>query len=118
MFCTPKEQETCDVEKRGCEGCYYSYEENIINRVKRRINELKLDYAIDNLDLVAIEGLLNLYNQEKEKINDLQGRIIDAVNYINDNCIDTNVDGTKKEIANIEDLEELKNILGGKYLYE
>ena len=24
MFCTSKEQETCDVEKRTCEGCYYS----------------------------------------------------------------------------------------------
>lgn len=22
--CTEKEQETCDVEKRGCEGCYYN----------------------------------------------------------------------------------------------
>ena len=22
--CTNKEQETCDVEKRGCEGCYYN----------------------------------------------------------------------------------------------
>lgn len=24
MNCTNKEQETCDVEKRGCEGCYYN----------------------------------------------------------------------------------------------
>ena len=24
MFCTSKEQETCRVEKRGCEGCFYS----------------------------------------------------------------------------------------------
>lgn len=28
MFCTPKEQETCDVEKRGCEGCFYFYDKN------------------------------------------------------------------------------------------
>lgn len=26
MFCTSKEQETCDVEKQGCEGCYYNKE--------------------------------------------------------------------------------------------
>lgn len=23
MICTDKEQETCEVEKRGCKGCYY-----------------------------------------------------------------------------------------------
>lgn len=27
MLCTSKEQETCDVEKRGCEGCYYNKED-------------------------------------------------------------------------------------------
>lgn len=24
MICSIKEQETCQVEKRGCEGCYYN----------------------------------------------------------------------------------------------
>lgn len=27
MFCTSKEQETCEVEKYGCEGCYYNSKE-------------------------------------------------------------------------------------------
>ena len=26
MKCTEKEQETCNVEKRGCENCYYNKE--------------------------------------------------------------------------------------------
>ena len=34
-FCTSKEQETCDVEKRGCEGCFYN---NPKNNVKREGN--------------------------------------------------------------------------------
>ena len=24
MFCTDKERDTCNVEKMGCEGCYYN----------------------------------------------------------------------------------------------
>lgn len=76
MFCTPKEQETCDVEKRTCEGCYYMNEEKIINRIKYRVNELKLAYAIDNIDLEAIQGLLNLYQQAKEKNKKLEEKII------------------------------------------
>ena len=24
MFCTEKERKTCNVEKMGCEGCYYN----------------------------------------------------------------------------------------------
>lgn len=27
MICTIKEQEKCDCEKRGCEGCYYNRKE-------------------------------------------------------------------------------------------
>lgn len=28
MFCGPKEQETCEVEKLGCEGCHYFNDKN------------------------------------------------------------------------------------------
>lgn len=28
MFCTNKEQETCQVEKMGCKGCYYYNDKN------------------------------------------------------------------------------------------
>ena len=31
MFCTSKEQETCEVEKRGCEGCYYNKDGDYMN---------------------------------------------------------------------------------------
>lgn len=47
-------------------------EEEILKRIKYRVNELKLNYAIDNLDLKAMQGLLDLYNQEKEKNKKLE----------------------------------------------
>lgn len=42
MFCTSKERETCEVEKRGCEGCYYENEtpEKKIERLEV-VNEIK-----------------------------------------------------------------------------
>ena len=34
MICTEKEQETCNFEKQGCDGCYYNKE-----RVKEKEKE-------------------------------------------------------------------------------
>lgn len=28
MFCTENERKTCNVEKMGCEGCYYNDDKN------------------------------------------------------------------------------------------
>lgn len=36
MICSEKERETCEVEKRGCDGCYYN---------KPREEEIKNDLA-------------------------------------------------------------------------
>ena len=34
MFCTSREQDTCDFEKRGCEGCFYFLDKN-----KNKLNQ-------------------------------------------------------------------------------
>lgn len=43
MICSSKERETCDVEKLGCKGCYYSTiseEEKEFVRAFRRMKEM------------------------------------------------------------------------------
>lgn len=47
-------------------------EEEIIKICKKRIKQLGLDFAITNLDLQAIQGLLDLYNKQKDKIKELE----------------------------------------------
>ena len=42
MKCTNKEQETCEVEKRGCEGCFYYQEE------EEEVNEQKVSKCTNN----------------------------------------------------------------------
>lgn len=37
MKCTSKEQDTCNVEKMGCEGCFYNRASN--EEVEREIHE-------------------------------------------------------------------------------
>lgn len=41
MKCTAKERETCNVEKMGCEGCYYYIPDEIKKKGKKTIRELK-----------------------------------------------------------------------------
>lgn len=86
MFCTPKEQETCDVEKRGCEGCYYMNEGNKLKNIEE-ILELcreELPYnedisaTLDCEDLKSLECLYKIYQQEKEKNKKLE-EVIDMM---------------------------------------
>lgn len=39
MTCTSKEQDTCNVEKLGCEGCYFNKKENKPNVQSDNTNE-------------------------------------------------------------------------------
>ena len=77
MFCTDKERQTCDVEKRGCEGCYYKgvSEEDILEEcnelAKNEHHELG-DCWDEEYSAKAIKGLIKLYNQEKEKNKKLE----------------------------------------------
>ncbi len=62
------------------------------NRIcKRRINELKLNYAITNEDLKAIEILLQYQNQ-LEKENNKQNKMIDEMaSYISNLDVDEDI---------------------------
>lgn len=33
MFCTDKERRTCQIEKMGCEGCFYNNDKNQIYKL-------------------------------------------------------------------------------------
>ena len=39
MTCTSKEQDTCNVEKYGCEGCFYNKKESMQNVQSDNTNE-------------------------------------------------------------------------------
>lgn len=42
MFCTDKEKETCNVEKMGCKGCHYFYDEN---KIETSMKQLEIHIA-------------------------------------------------------------------------
>ena len=112
MKCTNKEQENCEGEKMGCEGCYYnnSSDKNVIN-IEECINKLKeyIEYdkshrivtVYDKKPLLRdiIENLLTDYerqkqiNEEHQKINgELREKVKELDNslskmYDNDNLI-------------------------------
>ena len=91
MKCTDKEQETCEVEKRGCKGCYYynNDEQENINNLFKYIGEDEIYQKYINNELKEIsdfemfcihhcqdiEKLLKDYirqkqiNEEHQKIN-------------------------------------------------
>ncbi len=56
MFCTPKEQETCDVEKRGCEGCMF------LKEIWKDITGFECEYQVSNL------GRVKSFKKGKETI--------------------------------------------------
>jgi hypothetical protein len=74
-----------------------------------RIDLSSLEQARD----ITMEVIAELHNERV----DLANRIEEARNFIEDNCIAKNEDGTKREIAGVNDLEEIEDILGGKYIY-
>lgn len=67
MFCTSKEQETCDVEKRGCEGCYYSSLDTIKYLKKLCNNFYNGDVILGEWDIDEIRNIMELYNNEKKE---------------------------------------------------
>jgi retron-type reverse transcriptase len=66
MFCTDKEKETCDVEKRGCKGCYY------IREVPTPDNpipiEKQTEYYYDTGEEMLIKGYKDM-NKELDLLN-------------------------------------------------
>ena len=60
MFCTDKKRQTCNVEKLGCEGCYYNgmNEEEIIEIVKSIAENAEAYDAITDDGIRAIKRIL------------------------------------------------------------
>lgn len=87
MFCTSKEQQTCDVEKQGCEGCYYNNDENVVNQMKEFVEYIKANEDKVNKShelLTILEGMLNLYWMEKEKNQKLEKAFQDIIDMISE----------------------------------
>ena len=87
------------------------------------LRDISFDYnTLHRINLSSLEQsrdiVMELLGEQHEKITDLSNRIMQAINHIEDNCIAKNEDGTKREIAGVGDLEELEDILGGKYIYD
>ena len=59
-------------------------EEEIIYNCKKRIEKLKLDYAITNYDLQAIQGLLDLYEKEKQEKEKFKKALEKRITYCNE----------------------------------
>lgn len=75
MFCTSNEQETCEVEKRGCEGCFYNKEvptpDNPISiELERRSPQSEAKYWNEKY----IDTLLKLF-KEKETSHHIQSQL-------------------------------------------
>lgn len=47
MFCTGKEQLTCNSEKMGCEGCFYENEQQAIEILRKEIEKLKRQLEVE-----------------------------------------------------------------------
>lgn len=62
MKCTDKERQTCNVEKMGCEGCYYNEDND------RDINKLIEELTNVRPDELSTEGL-KLFNKINEIID-------------------------------------------------
>ena len=62
MMCTDKERETCNVEKMGCEGCYYNEDND------RDINKLIEELTNVRPGELSTEGL-KLFNKINEIID-------------------------------------------------
>lgn len=61
MFCTEKERKTCNVEKMGCEGCFYN---NDINKLKEMLG--KRPDELEGETLKLFEAIMKIVNERDE----------------------------------------------------
>ena len=99
MFCTEKERKTCNVEKMGCEGCYYSNDTNILEGLK-------------NVDLIELlrtfkrEGIKNFIVVRRNKFESI-------INRYKELEIENN--NLKEDIKNMYDEEVIINIISDEF---
>lgn len=74
MKCTDKERETCNVEKMGCEGCYYNEDND------RDINNLIEELTNVRPNELSTEGL-KLFNKINEIIDKNKKKSIEIICY-------------------------------------
>lgn len=73
-ICTSEQMETCEVEKRGCEGCYYHiWEEKVkaMDSIDILNSELHiLSYAMENLSkaINTTNFIFDEYSEELKKV--------------------------------------------------
>ena len=112
MYCTSKERETCEVEKRGCVGCFYN-DIAIENEIAFIENE---DLRNSKLE-IAIKNMIAAYRASTERIKELE-KVLD--NSVSKERIQIKISECKKDIewekeygnvANREKLEKKIEIL-------
>ena len=94
MFCTGKEQLTCNSEKMGCEGCFYFNDEN-----NKKVNdEIKMENLIEELTKVNPANLseegLKLFNKINEIIdrNEELEKLSENIKIFRDNNLSSEID--------------------------
>lgn len=101
MKCTEKEQQSCRVEKRGCEGCFYDDIQERINIAKRQLR-IKDEYLKLILDIACDYDGLNTVDSLKGLIDDLMDYARGALTNNTTDEIYTSANGKKFNILHEE----------------
>ena len=78
MKCTDKERETCNVEKMGCEGCYYNEDNDrdIEKLIEELTNARPDELSTEGLKLFnKINGIIDKNKELKEENKDLKDKL-------------------------------------------
>ena len=70
MFCTDKERDTCNVEKMGCEGCYYNSND------MEDIKEKTADEMMEDMQYCKVIDENNIYYNQLELGDTIQFDLI------------------------------------------
>ncbi len=110
MNCTDKERENCQVEKRGCEGCFYNSDKNVA-LIEELIQEYKTYNDLDGIQDLSIyvnvlQNILAEREEDKKKIKELEAKLEEANKQLDLDYVDENYIPVQKVIDKIDELEE------------
>lgn len=119
MNCTDKERENCQVEKRGCEGCFYNSDKNVA-LIEELIQEYKTYNDLDGIQDLSIyvnvlQNILAEREEDKNKIKELESKLEEANKQLDLDYVDKNYIPKQKIKDKIDEIIEDKD---GKYYYE
>lgn len=97
MKCTGKEWDYCNVEKMGCEGCYYNEDnDRNIEILEEKINNIKkystYRYDWTETDIQTVEHLIKAYKKLEE-----ENAMLKKVNKITENITTEEIENAIKE---------------------